>query len=126
MDTTFRAKLLFTVLLAVSCSLGTVHSRGDETTRRPLRIGYLSQGTGAESEGFLNIFREQLSKLGYVEGKDITIKSRWAHGDVTLLPSLATQLVESKVDMIVTGGTPGTVAAKKATSSISIIAIRII
>ena len=121
-NTAFLSKLIWAALLFAACSFISSYSSGDETTRRPVRVGYLSQASQADSQEMLNVFRAQLRKLGYVEGKDIVIEPRWADGDVARLPSLATQLVEDKVDIIVTGGTPGALAAKKAASSIPIIA----
>lgn len=62
-----------------------------------------------------------LRDLGYVEGQNIVIESRWADEKYNRLPELAAELVDRKVDVIVTYGTPGTLAAMRATKVIPIV-----
>jgi len=62
-----------------------------------------------------------LRVLGHEEGRDIVIESRWAEGHYERLPKLVAELIASKVDVIVTHGTPGTLAAKQATTTIPIV-----
>jgi putative ABC transport system substrate-binding protein len=71
-------------------------------------------------------FREGLRELGYVEGQNIKIESRWAEGNYDRLPGLAADLVRLKVDVIVTYGTPASQAAKRATGTIPIVMAAII
>ena len=67
-------------------------------------------------------FRAGLAALGYVEGKNLVIETRWlAGGKYDQLPELAAQLVDLKVDIIVTYATPGVLAAKRATTTIPIV-----
>jgi len=66
-------------------------------------------------------FREGLRELGYVEGQNIAIESRWAEGNYDRLPGLAAELVRLKMDLIVTYGTPASQAAKRATGTIPIV-----
>ena len=85
------------------------------------RIGYL---TGVSLSGFAartEAFRQGLRELGYVVGKNIFIEYRYAEGKLDRLPALAAELVSLKVDVIVTGGSPATLAAKEATSTIPIV-----
>jgi len=86
------------------------------------RIGYLSLGSpGAEANRF-NAFRAGLAALGYVEGKNLVIETRWLEGGkYDQLAELAAQLVDLKVDVIVTYTTPGVLAAKRATTTIPIV-----
>jgi putative ABC transport system substrate-binding protein len=63
-----------------------------------------------------------LQELGYVEGQNLVIHDRIAHGQVELLPSLAAELVQLNVDVLVAGATPGARAALQATKTIPIIA----
>ena len=69
----------------------------------------------------LDAFRQTLRDLGHVEGENITIEYRWAEGDDSRLLGLASDLIHLKVDVIVTEGTPGTLAAKQATNTIPIV-----
>jgi putative tryptophan/tyrosine transport system substrate-binding protein len=69
----------------------------------------------------LDSFRQELSKLGWVEGKNIAIEYRFAEQKLDRLPQLAAELVHLKVNLIVVSGTPPAVAAKKATATIPIV-----
>ena len=82
------------------------------------RIGYLSIGFGGVGA---DAFREGLRDFGYVEGANITIEYHWAEGRYERLPELAAELVRSNVDLIVTHTTPGSLAAKRATTTIPVV-----
>jgi putative tryptophan/tyrosine transport system substrate-binding protein len=84
-------------------------------------IGYLSPSSAASRAPYLAVFREELSKAGFVEGKNLAIEYRWAEGDYTRFPALVAELVGRNVDVIVTGGGAGILAAKHATSTIPIV-----
>ncbi len=90
---------------------------------RVARIGYLSPLSASADRGqrFFEAFRNGLTDLGYAEGRNIAIESRWAEGKYERLPALAAELVRLKVDVIVTAGVPAILAAKEATSEIPII-----
>ena len=85
------------------------------------RIGYLGLTTAAGAASRLVAFRAGLREFGYVEGKTILVDYRWAEGNYGRLPELAEELVQIKVDMIVTAGTQGSLAAKQATTTIPIV-----
>ena len=85
------------------------------------RVGYVSV-RGAESQApVLEGFRQGLRELGYIEGKNIIIEYRFAEGKRDLVPSMISELVQLKVDLIVSGGARPTRAAKQATSTIPIV-----
>jgi putative tryptophan/tyrosine transport system substrate-binding protein len=88
---------------------------------RVWRIGWLSPPSGEAGGSELDALRQGLRELGYVEGRNIVIEARWAAGDQARLPTLARTLVDLKVDVICTAGTPATLAAKHATSKIPIV-----
>ena len=69
----------------------------------------------------IEAFRQGLRDLGYVEGRNIVIEYRYADEKYERLPALAAELVRLKVDVIVSHGTPGPLAAKQATSAIPIV-----
>jgi ABC-type uncharacterized transport system substrate-binding protein len=72
-------------------------------------------------EPFSRLFSEGLRDLGYIDGRNIQIEFRSAHGNLSQLPELAADLVRLKVDIIVASETPAVLAAKRATSEIPIV-----
>ena len=107
--------ILAALLLALSFP---VHA---QQPAKIFRIGYLDSGNAAGSAVLVDAFRQELSKLGWVEGKSITIEYRFAEGKIDSVPELAADLVRLKVDLIVTQGTPVALAAKSATTTIPIV-----
>jgi putative tryptophan/tyrosine transport system substrate-binding protein len=107
--------LLVVVLLAVA-----VMAQAQQPAKVP-RIGFLSSLSPAAVSGRMDVFRQGLRELGYVEGKNIVIESRWAEGKTERLPELAAELVRLKVDVIVTGGPSVNRFAKEATVTIPIV-----
>jgi putative tryptophan/tyrosine transport system substrate-binding protein len=86
------------------------------------RVGYLSLGSPAAEAARFDALRVALAAFGYVEGKNLVIETRWLDGrKYDLLPELAAQLVDLKVDVIVTATTPGVSAVKHATTTIPIV-----
>ena len=87
-------------------------------------IGFLGSGASSPNSPFQAAFLQGLSETGYVEGKNLAIEYRWAEGRYDRLPALAADLVRRKVDVIAsTGGDAPALAAKSATSTISIVFI---
>jgi len=112
------------IILLALCSLLLAPCSAVEAqqpTKIP-RIGILSPGSSAfPGRARYDSFRQGLRKLGYIEGKNIFIEIRTAEGKQDRLSDFATELVKLKVDVIVTAGTPGVLAAKNATSAIPIV-----
>ena len=69
------------------------------------RIGFLDNSTAAGSAVLVEAFRQELSKLGWIEGKNITIEYRFAEGKNERLPELVADLIRLKVDLVVVSGT---------------------
>ena len=105
---------LFTIFLVGVVSMAEAQQPG-----KVHRIGYLSGRSGAGP--FDEVFKTALRELGYVEGKNVTFAYRWAEEKMDRLPALAAELVQLKVDVIVTETTPAAQAAKKATTAIPIV-----
>lgn len=85
------------------------------------RIGFLGAGWQTTVAKQFAALREELRTLGYVEGKNLVIEHRWAEGKYDRLPGLAAELIDLKVDVLVTSGTPGSQAAKRATTTVPIV-----
>jgi putative ABC transport system substrate-binding protein len=85
------------------------------------RIGFLGLSSPSAFASRIEAIRQGLRDFGYIEGTSITIEYRWADGHYERLPELAAELVRSNVDLIVTHTTPGSLAAKQATTTIPIV-----
>jgi putative ABC transport system substrate-binding protein len=84
-------------------------------------VGFLSSRAPGENETILVAFRRGLKEVGYVEGQNVTVEYRWAEDRYDRLPALAADLVRHQVAVIVAAGTPATLAAKAATTTIPIV-----
>jgi len=80
------------------------------------RVGILAQNSPLWED-----FRQGLRDLGYVEGRTIVVENRWGEGSDERFPRLAADLARLGADVIVTWGTPATLAAKNATNTIPIV-----
>src|SRR5437867_9043322 len=92
-----------------------------QQTGKIFRIGFLDAGTAAGSAVLVDAFRHELTKLGWIEGKNITIEYRFAEQKNDRLPELAADLVRLKVDLIVVTSPPPALVAKSATATIPIV-----
>jgi putative ABC transport system substrate-binding protein len=92
-----------------------------QQTGKIFRIGYLDDSTTSRIAVRLETLRQELSKLGWNEGNNLTIESRFGEGKQDRLPGLAAELVHLKVDLIVVAATPAALAAKNATATIPIV-----
>src|SRR5215831_5293222 len=92
-----------------------------QQTGKVARIGFLDNSTASGMAVMVDAFRQEMSKLGWIEGKNITIEYRFAEQKNERLPELAAELVRLKVDLIVTSGGTTPLAAKKATNTIPIV-----
>jgi putative ABC transport system substrate-binding protein len=89
------------------------------------RIGVLGSSSAADFTKQTDALRAGLRELGYVEGKNVNFEYRWAEGKYNQLPLLATELVQLKVDVIVTRGTPSTSAARNVTNTLPIVMVNV-
>jgi putative ABC transport system substrate-binding protein len=109
------AVLFFVAPLAAGAQpAGTVH-----------RIGFLGNSTAALEAHLVGPFREGLRELSYVEGQNIVIEYRWAEGKYERFPALIAELLAQRVELIVTAGTPASLAVKKATTSVPLVMVAV-
>ena len=104
--------LLVTFFLAIVAS-----AQGQQPKRIP-RIGFLIASSASAQEPRLEAFKRGLRELGYLEGQNILIELRSGEGKLERMLPVAAELVQLKVDVIVTGGGTSTRAAKETTSTI--------
>jgi putative tryptophan/tyrosine transport system substrate-binding protein len=96
-------------------------SAAAQQTGKVFRIGFLDNSTASGSAGLVEAFRQELSKFGWIEGKNIIIEYRFSEQKSERLPELAAELVRLKVDLIVVASTVSALAAKSATTTIPIV-----
>jgi putative tryptophan/tyrosine transport system substrate-binding protein len=108
------------VILALNLLLVLLAAEAQQSAKGH-RIGLLIGSSESFVAPYIEIFRQALRALGYVEGQNIAIEYRYADGKYERLPVLAADLVRLKVDVIVTEGTPPSHAAKQATTTIPIV-----
>jgi ABC-type uncharacterized transport system substrate-binding protein len=107
---------------AIVVALTVCGARADaQQAGKVLRIGFLDNSTASGSAVLVDAFRQEMRKLGWIEGKNITIEYRFAEQKDERLPELAADLVRLKIDLIVVTGGPAALAAKGATSTIPIV-----
>jgi putative ABC transport system substrate-binding protein len=113
-------KWAWLVALAVAFALFGAVAQAQQAGKI-LRIGFLDGSTASGMAVLVDALRQELGKLGWIEGKNVTIEYRFAEQKPERLPELAAELVRLKVDLIVvtTGGLAA--AAKKATTTIPIV-----
>ena len=92
-----------------------------QSPARTRRIGFVGLPFADSLPKRTEAFRTGLRDLGYHEGRDLIVEYRWANSNYDRLPALLAELIALNVDVIVTHGTPGGIAAKQATSTIPIV-----
>jgi putative ABC transport system substrate-binding protein len=109
-------------LLAIVVGLTVCGARAEaQQTGKVARIGFLDNSTASGIAVLSEAFRQELSKLGWIEGKNLIIEYRFSEQKRERLPELALDLLRLNVDLIVTTGEPPALAAKKATTTIPIV-----
>jgi putative ABC transport system substrate-binding protein len=107
-----QCAILLGAMLFALCSI----AKAQQPAKVP-KIGFLGARSAASGTGLARL-RQELSALGYVEGKNIVFESRYADNQLDRLPALADELVRIKVDVLVAADTPEALAAKNATKTI--------
>jgi putative tryptophan/tyrosine transport system substrate-binding protein len=109
--------------LAVGALLFALCSAAEaQQPKKVPRIGYLAgRGDPSTPDPLIDAFRQGLRDLGYIEGKNILVEYRYGEGKLDRIPSLVAELVQLKVDVLVTPAFPAIRAAKQATKTIPIV-----
>jgi putative ABC transport system substrate-binding protein len=110
------ASILCAVILLVGATIAEAQETG-----KIFRIGFLDPTNASGMAVMVDAFRQELSKLGWIEGKNIAFEYRFAEQKPERVAELAAELVRLKVDLIVTTGVPPALEAKKATTTIPIV-----
>ena len=110
----------FISLLGGAAAAWPLTARAQQATKH-YRIGMLFPTSPTANAANLNAFRQRLHEFGYVEGRNLVIDYRSAEGRPDRFPVLAAELVNLKVDLITTRGTPAALAAKSATRTIPVV-----
>jgi putative tryptophan/tyrosine transport system substrate-binding protein len=104
----------FITILGGAAAMWPLAARAQRTIMR--KIGFLGAASPSAYADRVQAFQVRLRELGYIDGKNVEIVFRWADGNYNRLPELAAELLNLPVDVLVTHGTPGTLAAKRATT----------
>jgi putative ABC transport system substrate-binding protein len=113
-------RTLVVPLLALSLLIAPLAGEA-QRRERLYGIGMLERTSMSINAPNVNGFRQGLRELGYVEGKHFVIEYRSADGHDERFPALATELVQLRMDLILTRGTPAALAAKRATRTIPVV-----
>jgi len=123
MPTKARRSLRVPRLLLLALTLvGFLHTGLAERADPVARVGFVGPGSPSTAPGGTTEFWHRLRELGWIEGENLVIEARWGGGSAERLPALVAEVIERDVDVLVTYGTPATIAAKNATSTIPIVA----
>ncbi len=114
-----KDRVLLVLFVVIALTLVVVAEA--QQTKKLSRIGYLDPSTASASAILLDAFRQELFKLGWIEGKNIVIEYRFADGKNERLAELAAQLVQLELDVITVRTGIGVLAAKQATSTTPIV-----
>jgi putative ABC transport system substrate-binding protein len=110
----------FITLLGGAAAAWSLAARAEQANK-VYRIGVLEQTSAAMHDAYFAAFRQGLHEQGFVEGQNLLIEYRSADDRAERYPGLAAELVRLNVDLILTRGTPAVLAAKKATTTISVV-----
>jgi putative tryptophan/tyrosine transport system substrate-binding protein len=109
----------FVTLIGGAAVVWPLAARAQQPIRKIRRLGLLQPGLPESSFG--KAMRDRLRALGYLEGRDIILETRWAEGKAERLTELAVELASLKLDAIIAFTTPAAIAAREATTTIPVV-----
>src|SRR5262245_28334371 len=110
----------FIALLGSAAAAWPLAARAQQTAKLPT-IGFVGGAIPSTQGAWFTAFVQRLRELGWIENRAVEIEVRWAEGRNERFSEIAAEFVRLKVDVIVTGSTPATIAAKEVTSVIPIV-----
>jgi putative ABC transport system substrate-binding protein len=119
------ASLIHGILLAGLLLPGGSASHAAPPPGKVSRVGFVSPQSPSTAPRGVNAFWDRMRELGYIEGQNLVVESRWAEDRYDRLPALIAEVLQRKVDVLVTVAAVGAVAARNATSTIPIVGVGI-
>lgn len=119
------ARVLSVIALVITLVAHVALRVDAQPAARIFRIGWLAQDAPGDSPADREAFLRRLRSLGYVQGRNLSLERRYALGTTARLSDLAAELVQARVDVIVTAGSPAALAAAKATGTIPIVMVAV-
>ena len=116
-----RTMLLLSISVIATLIPGWINLAEAQQPGKVPRVGLLTSASTAVAATWIDAFRQGLRDLGFIEGKNIVLEIRGGEAKPERISNLAAELVQLKVDIIVTGGLAATHAAKEATNTIPIV-----
>jgi putative tryptophan/tyrosine transport system substrate-binding protein len=89
--------------------------------RKVSRIGFMASGLPELNANLLDAFRHGLDEFGWVPDRDLIVLDRWAQEHTDRLPNLSRELIDAGAEILVTAGTPATLAARSVSATIPIV-----
>jgi putative ABC transport system substrate-binding protein len=117
-----RSLLAFAVVLG-TCLAGVVGVAAAQQPDKIYRIGFVEAGSMTSNQHFLTAFLDGLRELGYIDGSNVVVDTRWAEGQTDRFPELLADIIKLRPDVIVVASSAGAVAAKKTVKSIPVVFI---
>jgi putative ABC transport system substrate-binding protein len=114
----------FITLLGGAAAAWPLAAQAQQPAKIP-RIGFLGNSTAELEANLVGPFRDGLRVLGYEEGRNIAIEYRWAEGKYERFPALIAELIALNVEVIVTAGTPASLAVKNATRTVPLVMVAV-
>ena len=114
-----RRRVLVTLAMGAACAPHA--ARAQRPSSKLVRIGYLDTSSASIASVRLDRLRAGLHDLGYAEGRNIVIETRWAESAYERLPALAADLLEQKLDVIVAAGPAAIQAVRQATTTVPVV-----
>jgi len=109
------------IVITATAELGGATAFAEQPAAKTVRVGFVDPASPSTRPRGVEGFWQHLRELGWVQGQNMVIEARSADGQDDRLPALMTEVLGTKVDVLVTYGTPAAMAAKHATSTIPIV-----